>query len=146
MDEKVKGKSQKVKRQGKRQKFGGYKFFLLPFALNFYLLPFTFFLGDALDARAEDATLTEESVVVKTEGAHRLLLPRDWPVEHKDGRIAPVAIEEYLSMKFGQVRQKFDEASERIDRLERRVKLLEEERSKLQQRLRALEERASPQP
>ncbi|PIQ83139.1 MAG: hypothetical protein COV75_08995 [Candidatus Omnitrophica bacterium CG11_big_fil_rev_8_21_14_0_20_63_9] len=102
--------------------------------------------GLAVPVAAEEATLTPDDVVVKTEGSHRLLLPRDWPVEHRDGRIAPVAIEEYLSMKFGQVRQKFDDTDERIDQLERRVKSLEEERSKLQQRLRALEERASTQP
>lgn len=103
-------------------------------------------IGMARRSAAEDATLTDEDVVVKTEGAHHLLLPRDWPIEHKDGRIAPVAMEEYLSMKFGQVRQKFDETDERLDGLTRRVKALEEDRNTLQQRLRVLEERASTPP
>ena len=30
---------------------------------------------------AEDSSLTDDEVVVRTEGAHRLLLPKDWPVE-----------------------------------------------------------------
>lgn len=103
-------------------------------------------IGMEMPSAAEDVTLTEEDVVIKIEGSHRLLLPKDWLVEHKDGRIAPVAMEEYLSMKFGQVRQKFDETQERFEQLEQQVKALEEDRNKLQQRIRSLEERASAQP
>lgn len=62
--------------------------------------------------------LTDSEVVVKTDGPHRLLLPRDWPIEHKDGRIAPVSIETYLSLKFEQV-------GEALERLDRRVAALE---------------------
>ena len=32
-------------------------------------------------ASAEDKTLSDDTVTVRTEGAHRLLLPNDWPVE-----------------------------------------------------------------
>jgi hypothetical protein len=55
-----------------------------------------------VEGLAEDGEgLTDDEVVVKPEGSHQLLLPKDWPVEHRDGLIMPIPIEEYLSMKFG---------------------------------------------
>ena len=90
---------------------------------------------------AEQGGLTDDEVVVKTEGAHRLLLPKDWPVERReDGVIAPASLEEYLSLKFDQVREEFHRANRRIEALERRVEALEQERKTTDQRLRWLED------
>ena len=93
-------------------------------------------------ALAKDQPLTDDEVVVRTEGAHRLLLPKDWPVEQKDGRIAPAPIEEYLSMKFDQVKEAFTETERHFAALEQRLELLERDNKMLQKRLRTLEERA----
>jgi hypothetical protein len=90
---------------------------------------------------AEPGGLTDDEVVVKTEGAHRLLLPKDWPVERReDGVIAPASLEEYLSMKFSQVREELQRAQRRIEDVERRVEALEQERKTADQRLRWLED------
>ena len=88
---------------------------------------------------AEEDPLTDDEVVVRTEGAHRLLLPKDWPVQQRDGRFSPVPIEEYLSMKFGQVATKFDQFERRLSELEHQLQRLEEEGKTLQMRTLLLE-------
>ena len=50
---------------------------------------------------------TDDDVVIQRRGGVNLLLPRDWPVEERHGVQGPVPIEEYLSMKFGQMKEKF---------------------------------------
>ena len=107
-----------------------------------YLLPVTFCLLYAVPSLAKDQPLSDDEVVIRTEGAHRLLLPKDWPVEHKDGRIAPAPIEEYLSMKFDQVKEAFTETDRHFAALEQRLDLLERDNQILQKRLRVLEGRA----
>ena len=94
---------------------------------------------------AADETLTDDTVVVKTEEGHQLLLPKDWPVEHKDGRIAPVPMEAYLSLKFGQVKEGFGQVDRRMDALERRVEALEKGQQELLRGLHLLEQRPQPQ-
>lgn len=91
-------------------------------------------------AAAEDGGLTDSEVVVKTEGPHRLLLPRDWPVEHKDGRIAPVSIETYLSMKFEQVGQALERLDRRLAALDARLQAAEAGQHSQDLRLQLLEE------
>lgn len=91
----------------------------------------------------QDTGLTDSDVVVKTEGPHRLLLPRDWPVEHKDGRIAPVSMETYLSMKFEQVSAALKQLDRRIEALEARLRAAEEAQRSQDVRLKLLE---APQP
>ena len=85
--------------------------------------------------------MTDDEVIVKTEGAHHLLLPKDWPVEQKDGRVAPIAIEEYLSLKFGQVKEKFNDTEQSLAALAQRIAQLEQEHKALVKRIRLLEER-----
>ena len=90
---------------------------------------------------AKDEPMTDDEVIVKTEGAHHLLLPKDWPVEQKDGRVAPIAIEEYLSLKFGQVKEKFNDTEQSLAALAQRIAKLEQENKTLVKRIRLLEER-----
>ena len=91
---------------------------------------------------AKDSAMTDDEVAVRTQGGHHLLLPKDWPVEQRDGRIVPIPIEEYLSMKFGQVATTFEERDRRLETLEQRLQKLEESQKVLQQRLRLLEQAA----
>jgi hypothetical protein len=88
---------------------------------------------------AEEPALTDDEVVVRTEGAHRLLLPKDWPVEEQDGRIVQASLVDYLSMKFGQVATTFDRVTQRLDALERRLQQLEDTQKTVLMRLRLLE-------
>lgn len=87
---------------------------------------------------ANKSPLTDDTVVVKTEGSHNLLLPKDWPIKQEDGRLSPAPVEEYLSMKFGQVRTKFADTDARIDALEYRIAQLEQEQKALLKGLKAL--------
>ena len=91
---------------------------------------------------AKEGVLTDDEVTVRTEGAHHLLLPKDWPVEQRDGRFVPIPIEEYLSMKFGQVAAAFEERDRRLELLDQRLRKMEEDHKVLQQRLRLLEQAA----
>lgn len=91
---------------------------------------------------AKDSALTDDTVAVRTEGSRHLLLPKDWPVEERDGRFVPIPIEEYLSMKFGQVAAAFEERDRRLGVLAQRLRKMEQDRNVLQQRLRLLEQTA----
>lgn len=93
-------------------------------------------------AWAQDAELTDEQMTVRTEANHNLLLPKDWPIEQKDGQLGPVPVEQYLSMKFGQVRAKTQATDQRLAALEARVRILEAERQTLQIRVKTLEDAA----
>ncbi len=137
-------RTKKVKPQRKSQKLAAWQT-LLPFNLWFFLLPFSFCLGAAPVSFAKEEPLTDDTVTVKTEGSHRLLLPSDWPIEHKDGRFAPAPMEEYLSMKFGQVRAKFSETEARLEALERRLEQAEQDQKALLKGLKLLEEQVTTQ-
>jgi len=96
-------------------------------------------------AAAEDNTLSDDTVTVRTEGAHRLLLPNDWPVEQKDGLVNPVPIEHYLSMKFSQVASRLDEVAQRMASMDQRLRNVEAQQKTLQARLRTLEAQRQPE-
>ena len=108
---------------------------ILNFALWFCLLPFSF----CLYAAEQETPLTDDTMVVKQEGAHHLLLPKDWPVQYEEGRVTPVPTEEYLSMKFGQIKDAFDQTSRRLGAVEQRLEVLERDQKRVQQRLQRLE-------
>ena len=96
-------------------------------------------LGSPLVAAAEEKELTDDEVVVRTEGAHRLLLPKDWPVEEQEGRFVPIPIEKYLGMKFDQVAATFDRITQRLDALDHRLQQLEDTQKTVLMRVRLLE-------
>lgn len=99
--------------------------------------------ASAQPATKEDA-ITDDEVVIRQADGHNLLLPRDWPVEHKNGVVSPVSVEQYLSMKFDQVRERFAQTDQRFDQLSRRLEQVELEQKLAQKRLRILEERPLP--
>ncbi len=91
---------------------------------------------------------TDDQVTVRLEGAHHLLLPKDWPVSQRDGLLSPAPIEAYLSMKFGQVREKFRDTDQRLGAIEQRLDRLEQDQKNLLKGLRLVEDRlqaAQPQ-
>ncbi len=96
----------------------------------------------AESTREEPDPLTDDAVVIKTEGSHQLLLPKDWPVhQDKDGRVTTASMEEYISMKFRQVRARFGQVDDRLAVLERQTVQLEKDQSELLRGLKVLEER-----
>ncbi len=100
----------------------------------------------AAEPNTKDEPMTDEEVVVKTEGGtHRLMLPKDWPVEETPGLVRPAPIEIYLSMKFHQVKDAVTALDRRLDALEQRVTQLETDQKTAQKRLQQLEERVKQQ-
>ena len=88
---------------------------------------------------ADEPVLTDDEVVVRTEGPHRLLLPKDWPVEEQDGRIVQAPLVDYLSMKFGQVAARLEQVTGRLEAIERRLGKVEENLKTTQMRVKLLE-------
>ena len=96
---------------------------------------------------AEEKSATTESpketdLVVTTKGNMRYLSLKDWPVKRKDGIAAPVSLEEYLSMKFGQLRDAFTATNQRLGALEQKLKQLEESHTQLQAQVSLLQQEA----
>ena len=89
--------------------------------------------------RAEEETSLDSELVVTKEGDVRFLSLRDWPVTRTDGVVRPAPLEEYLSLKFGQVSRAFDELAQRVEGLERRLEELGAAHRALEASLRALE-------
>ena len=110
-----------------------------PAAFRWFMVIGVAVLALSAGVEAEEAHLSDDEVVVRREGAHRLLLPKDWPVEEGEGRLAPIPIEGYLSMKFGQVSSALDQVDQRLEALERRLRKLEDDSKTSQMRLRLLE-------
>lgn len=108
--------------------------------LRWLVLGIGVLLAVCAGVRAEEPVLTDDEVVVRTEGAHRLLLPKDWPVEEQDGRIVQASLVDYLSMKFGQVAARLEQATGRLESIERRLQQLEDTQKTTQMRLRLLEQ------
>ena len=96
-------------------------------------------LGWAEETRPRDESPDDEVVVKSIEG-HHLLLPKDWPVEKRDGRLVPIPIEEYLSRKFRAIEQTLQQFGARLGALEKRLGEFEQRDKALQIRLRLLEE------
>ena len=88
---------------------------------------------------ADEDYLTDDELVIRTEGAHQLLLPKDWPVEDRETLLVPVPVESYLSMKFSQVRAQFKATQRQLESIDRRLRELEQAHKSLQIRLRSLE-------
>lgn len=85
-------------------------------------------------------------ITVKEKGGTRFLSLSDWPVTRKGGVIKAAPLEEYLSMKFGQINDALERATKRLDALEQQMTKMDEGRGMLLNRMKGLEERMTPQP
>ena len=90
------------------------------------------------------ASRSDDDLMVQEEGGVRTLSLRDWPASRANGVIRPVSLEEYLSLKFGQVRDRFKEGEERLDALNRQLRRVEAEQDAVQKRLLAVEQATHP--
>ena len=86
-----------------------------------------------------------DTLVVKEKGGTRFLSLSDWPMTRKGGVIKAAPLEEYLSMKFGQVNDALARVTQRLDALERRMTAMDEQQGMLLNRVKMLEERFRPQ-
>lgn len=79
--------------------------------------------------RAEE----EKQATTKTIKGLQFKLPEDWPIEDRGGAVGPIPVEEYLTLRFGKVDNKFIE-------LEARTRTLQEKLGTLTGRVQTLEE------
>ena len=78
-------------------------------------------LAAAPRARAEEEESpfnTVDYVTVRKQQGVSFTLPEDWPIEKKKGTIGPVAVEEYVAMKFSKMNEKIAGLEARIAKLE----------------------------
>ena len=97
-------------------------------------------------ARAEDKADAPKDgdLVVTTAGNIRYISLKDWPARRKNGVISPVPMEEYLSMKFGQLREQLAAVNQRFQALEQKMKQFEESQTQLQAQVTQVKEDAAP--
>lgn len=92
-------------------------------------------------AWAEDQAGERAEMVLKTKEGLHFKVPPDWPIEKRDGVVAPIPIEEYMSRKFSAMDSRLRTLEQQVGAVDVRMRVLEEERKK-QQGLRSGE--ASP--
>ena len=99
--------------------------------------------GLAASARAEEAPRPEKDLVVTQQGGTRYLRLKDWPETRQGGVVRRATLEEYLSMKFGQLAEQITHLQERAAGLEQRLQKLEAVQDGTQARLRLIERPAA---
>ena len=105
-----------------------------------YVSLFVLATSSIVSRAADNDVITDNEVVIKHEGGHRLLLPKDWPIEHEHGVISPVPVEQYLSLKFDQVQERFNRIDKRIEAIEDRIEQLKKNQQIINRRIRILEQ------
>ena len=98
----------------------------------------------AIAEEGKPASGKDETLVVKEKGGTRFLSLSDWPTARKGGVVKAAPLEEYLSMKFGQMNESLERLTKRLDALEQQMTKVEEERGALLDRLKALGEQQQP--
>ena len=83
--------------------------------------------------RAEDAPGTTR----KTEDRLNFQLPPDWPVEKRNGIMAPIPVEEYLAKKFKALDSRLEYIEQRFNAFDIRLRALEEQNKKQSQTLKS---------
>ena len=88
-------------------------------------------LGIARDLCAEDGifkgyTFNSPKVVEKTVKGITFKVPADWPVEERNGEVAPIPVEEYVAGKLGGLEARLQALEQRFNGLDLRLRILEQ--------------------
>lgn len=86
-------------------------------------------LGLCLPGQAAEEN-EDKTTVVKTRDGLKFKVLTDWPIEKRNGVVAPIPIEEYLSKKFAAFQKRLHATEEQVASLEFRMRALEEELKK----------------
>ena len=89
----------------------------------------------AVSAGAADEQQDPPAVTKEKEGLY-FTVPPDWPIEKRNGIMAPIPIEEYLGRKFGALDARIEKLDKENAELKARVQLLED---KVGRQLKAVE-------
>ena len=83
-------------------------------------------------AQAEEDSSQHDVAVEKTTERLHFKVPADWPIEKRNGVIAPIPVEEYLARKFSSLDQQLQAIEQRVSGLDLRMRVLEEAAKKPQ--------------
>jgi hypothetical protein len=59
---------------------------------------------------------------VKTEKGIRFAVPDDWPIEERNGAVAPVSVEEYVIKKFKEIEARLDQIEKNAEDVSSKTK------------------------
>lgn len=74
---------------------------------------------------ADEETDAAASTMVRTSDGLKFVVPPDWPIEKRNGIVAPIPIEEYLNRKFSGLERKVQALEEKVSALESKLSVLE---------------------
>ena len=77
------------------------------------------------DRAEEEAVEYQKSLPVKTRSGLNFKVPEDWPVEERNGILAPIPTEEYLVKKFRDIGSQLGTIQQQLSVLELRVGAIE---------------------
>ena len=89
-------------------------------------------LAGAAWAQAEEGSSQSDMAVEKTAERLHFKVPADWPIEKRNGVVAPIPVEEYLARKFSSLDQQLQAIEQRVSGLDLRMRILEEAAKKPQ--------------
>ena len=92
---------------------------------GFAAVAVTFAAGAPAQA-AEQATDDTIGMETKTSKGLKFKLPADWPVEERNGVVAPIPPEEYYARKFSAIESRLKSVEQQTGSLELRLRVLEE--------------------
>ncbi len=76
-------------------------------------------------ARGADEAEETPATTVRTSEGLKFVVPPDWPIEKRNGIVAPIPIEEYLNRKFSGLEKKVRELEGKVGALESKLSALE---------------------
>jgi len=91
-------------------------------------------------AQDEAASDSERATVRKSMNQLNFQLPPDWPIEKRNGMVAPIAVEEYLARKFASVEARLQKFEQQLSGMDLRLRVLEEQSAAHRQGLRSAEQ------
>lgn len=97
--------------------------------------------GIETPAFGEMAEDKESPTVKKSKYGLNFQVPPDWPIEERAGIVAPIPIEEYLSLKFKDVELRLQGIEKRLDELDGRLGVLEKSEEKPAQQIEPTEQK-----
>lgn len=98
------------------------RYLFLPILLSIFLYSTLLQAEDAKDYEE-----LEDGMVVKTVDGLRFVVPKDRPIEKKDGVVAPMSLDKYVAMKFAKIEERFQKLETSLGKIEEDLKSIKED-------------------
>ena len=84
-------------------------------------------LASSAAAADNQSSDDQSSAVVKHEDGLHFKVPADWPIERRNGVLAPIPLEEYLAKKFGALEQRVQQLEQQLAAFDLCLRVMEEQ-------------------